>query len=88
MTCTSSSGTDICKINSSGIKGSYSAFNAPLIIPVNTSGYSAMKSPTSYSYSQVSNFLEKGIIYIYTGCRVKLKEENHILLELHGELLI
>ena len=69
MTCTSSSGTYTCTINSSGVKGSYSASNAPLVMPVNTSGYSAMKAPTSYSYSSVSNFLEKGIIYIYAGCR-------------------
>ena len=69
MTCTSSSGTYTCAINSSGTKGSYSASNAPLVMPVNTSGYSAMKTPTSYSYSTVSNFLEKGIIYIYAGCR-------------------
>ena len=69
MTCTESSGKYTCSINSSGTKGSYSASNAPFVIPVNTSGYSAMKAPTTYSYSTVSSFLEKGIIYIYAGCR-------------------
>ena len=69
MTCTESSGKYTCSINSSGTKGSYTASNAPLVMPVNTSGYSAMKAPTSYSYSTVSSFLEKGIIYIYAGCR-------------------
>ena len=69
MTCTESSGKYTCEINSSGTKGSYTAKNAPLVMPVNTSGYSAMKAPTSYSYSQVSSFISKGIIYIYAGCR-------------------
>ena len=38
-------------------------------MPVNTSGYSAMKAPTSYSYSTVSSFISQGIIYVYAGCR-------------------
>jgi len=69
MTCTEASGTYSCSINTSGTKGSYTATNAPLVMPVNTSGYSAMKAPTSYSYNTVSSFIEKGIIYIYAGCR-------------------
>jgi len=69
MTCSSSSSKYSCTINSSGKKGSYTASNAPFVMPVDTSGYSAMKAPTSYSYNKVSNFLAKGIIYIYAGCR-------------------
>ena len=69
MTCSESSGKYTCEINPSGTKGSYTAKNAPLVIPVNTSGYSAMKAPTSYSYNTVSSFISKGIIYIYAGCR-------------------
>ena len=69
MTCTKGSSTYTCSINSSGKKGSYTASNAPFVMPVNTSGYSAMKAPTSYSYSTVSSYLSKGIIYIYAGCR-------------------
>ena len=69
MTCTESNGAYTCSINTSGSKGSYTASNAPLVMPVNTSGYSAMKAPTSYSYNSVSSFIEKGIIYIHAGCR-------------------
>ena len=69
MTCTESNGAYTCSINTSGSKGSYTASNAPLVMPVNTAGYSAMKAPTSYSYNSVSSFIEKGIIYIYAGCR-------------------
>ena len=71
MTCTQGSSTYTCSINSSGTKGSYTSKNAPFVMPVNTPGYSAMKAPTSYSYNTVSAFLEKGIIYIYAGCRGK-----------------
>jgi len=79
MTCTKGTSTYTCSINSSGTKGSYNDKNAPFVMPVNTSGYSAMKAPTSYSYSTVSSFMQKGIIYIYAGCEDDLKEENHIM---------
>ena len=80
MTCTSSGSTYSCSINSSGTKGSYTSKNAPFVMPVNTSGYSAMKAPTSYSYSTVSNFLEKGIIYIYAGCRGRYESSSTTIL--------
>ena len=38
-------------------------------MPINTSGYSAQKAPTSYSYSTVNTFLAEGLIYVYAGCR-------------------
>ena len=69
MTCIGSGDSYSCTINSSGTKGSYTASNAPIVMPVNTSGYSAMKAPTSYSYSTVSSFISQGIIYVYAGCR-------------------
>ena len=80
MTCTSSGSTYSCSINSSGTKGSYTAKNAPFVMQVNTSGYSAMKAPTSYSYNTVSNFLEKGIIYIYAGCRGRYESSSTTIL--------
>ena len=77
LTCTESEGKYNCKINSSGKKGSYTAKNAPMVMPVNTPGYSAMKAPTSYDYRTVSEFLQKGIIYIYAGCRGKYDEQTN-----------
>ena len=89
MTCTKGSSTYTCSINSSGTKGSYTAKNAPFVMPVNTSGYSAMAAPTSYSYSTVSNFIEKGIIYIYMLDAEEdmkdLKQAILIIQELLGE---
>ena len=71
MTCIELTSTSkyACKTNSTGTKGSYTATNAPFVMPVQTSGYSAMEAPTSYDYNTVSSFIEKGIIYIYAGCR-------------------
>ena len=45
-----------CSINKSGKKGSYTAINAPIVFPVDTPGYFAMKSPTEYKYSDVSTY--------------------------------
>ena len=73
MTCSESNEKYTCTINSSGKKCSYTAKNAPLVMPVNTPGYSAMKAPTSYSYNTINSFVSKGIIYIYAGCRGRLE---------------
>ena len=69
LTCTQSGEKYSCEINSSGKKDSFTASTAPIVMPVNTPGYSAMKAPTSYSYNTVSEFMTKGIIYLYAGCR-------------------
>ena len=89
MSCTQGSSTYTCSINSSGKKGSYTASNAPFVMPINTSGYSAQKAPTSYSYSTVSSFLSKGLIYIYMQeveeDMKELKQVIRIIQEPHGE---
>ena len=58
-----------CDMNKSGKKGWFSASNAPIVFPVETPGYSAMKAPTSYKYETVSAYVTKGIIFAYAGCR-------------------
>ena len=59
MTCTQSSGLYTCTVNSSGTKGSYTASNAPLVFPVNTSGYSAMKLQLHILIIQLALSLKK-----------------------------
>ena len=63
-----SDGTYTCTINSAGSTGEYTGSNAPMVLPVNTSGYSAMKPPTGYT-SNVEKYTSAGMIYIYAGCR-------------------
>ena len=69
LTCTQSGEKYSCEINSSGKKESFTASTAPIVMPVNTPGYSAMKAPTTYEYNTVSEFIKQGIIYLYAGCR-------------------
>jgi hypothetical protein len=62
-------GTFTCTVNASGKVGNYTASSAPIVLPVNTPGYSAQKAPTSYSYNGLSDYLSAGFIYVYAGMR-------------------
>lgn len=64
-----SDGTYACTINKEKTVGGYTAESAPIVMPVNTAGYSAQKAPTSYSYSGLSSYLDAGYIYVYAGMR-------------------
>ena len=46
----------------------FTAETAPIVIPVNTAGYSAQAAPTGYS-SGTSTYTDEGFIYLYAGCR-------------------
>ena len=68
MTATDNgNGTYTCEINSAGSIGSYTADTAPIVIPVNTPGYSAM-APLS-SYSSFTEYTNEGFVYVHAGCR-------------------
>jgi hypothetical protein len=41
----------------------------PVVIPVNTPGYSASAAPTEYDYSSVSSYLKAGFVYVQPGIR-------------------
>ena len=78
LSCTSSSSSKYtCTVNSSGTVGSYKASTAPIVMPINTAGYSAQKGPTSYSYSGLSDYLNAGLIYVYAGCRGRHEGESY-----------
>ncbi len=66
-------GTYTCIVNESGAVGEYTALTAPLILPVNTPGYSAMNAPTGYDssmgYGSISDYTSAGIIVIFAGAR-------------------
>lgn len=61
-------GTYTCEINSQAEIEGYTAENAPIVIPVDTPGYSAMAAPADY-VSAVSEYTSKGFIYVKAGCR-------------------
>ena len=66
-------GTYTCSVNENGAAGQYTAVTAPLILPVNTPGYSAMAAPTGYSssmgYGSISDYTNAGMIVIFAGAR-------------------
>ena len=61
-------GTFTCKINNQVAVKGYTAASAPIVIPVNTPGYSAIKAPTDYVTASVS-YTSTGFIYVAAGCR-------------------
>lgn len=62
-------GTYTCTANPDGTVNGFTAETAPMMMPVNTAGYSAQAAATSYSYSSVSAYLDAGYVYAYSGCR-------------------
>lgn len=62
-------GTYTCTSNPDGTVNGFTAETAPMMMPVNTAGYSAQAAATSYSYSSVSTYLDAGYVYVYSGCR-------------------
>ncbi len=69
LTCSENSGKYKCEVNKSGKKGSYTGANAPIVMPVDTPGYAAMRPPTTYNYEKVSAYVSQGLIYAFAGCR-------------------
>ena len=60
-------GTFTCEIDPSAMVGSYTADNAPIVMPINTPGYSAMAALTEYA--SYSDYTDQGFVYVYAGCR-------------------
>nr|WP_217934186.1 subtype A tannase [Enterocloster clostridioformis] len=61
-------GTFTCEVNAAGSAGGFTAETAPIVIPVETPGYSAMAAPTGY-VSSTSAYTDAGFVYVYPGCR-------------------
>ena len=62
-------GTYTCTIDPDGTVNGFTAETAPMMLPINTAGYSAQAAATAYSYSSVSTYLDAGYVYVYSGCR-------------------
>lgn len=59
------------KINGQGVVNGYSAKSAPMVFPVDTPAYSAVKAPTTFNYNSVASYLKAGFIYVQAGLRGK-----------------
>lgn len=66
-------GTWTCVKLDNAACGDYIADTAPVILPVNTPGYSAMSAPESYDsnfgYGSVTDYTKEGMILAVAGCR-------------------
>lgn len=60
-------GTYTCELNADGEVNGYTAATAPVVMPINTPGYSAQKALTEYT--DVSSYTEAGFVYVHAGCR-------------------
>lgn len=62
-----SDGTYTCEISEEGEVNGFTAATAPIVMPINTPGYSAQSALTDYT--SVSDYMEAGFIYAHAGCR-------------------
>lgn len=60
-------GSYTCEINEDGSAGSYTAADAPVVMPINTPGYSAQDALSEYS--DFTEYLNEGFVYVHAGCR-------------------
>jgi len=64
-----SDGTYTCTIKKDAKVGNYTATEAPIVMPINTPGYSSCTAPTSYNAEEVKQYTNAGFIYLNAGCR-------------------
>ncbi len=70
LTCTSNDdNTYSCTINKNSKVKNYTPKTAPIVMPVDTPGYSS--NPALDEYKSVWEYTNEGFIYIYAGCRGK-----------------
>jgi len=60
-------GTYTCELNETGEVNEYTAATAPMVMPINTPGYSAQNALTEYT--NVSSYTNAGFVYVHAGCR-------------------
>lgn len=62
-----SDGTYTVTLNEDATVGNYTASTAPIVMPINTPGYSAQEALTDYT--DVSEYTSAGFVYVHAGCR-------------------
>ena len=60
-------GTYTCELNTSAKLNGYTATTAPIVMPINTPGYSAQSALTEYK--SVTDYTSQGFVYVHAGCR-------------------
>ena len=60
-------GTYTCDIDASAKVNNYTAETAPIVMPVETPGYTAQAALTEYT--SLTDYTEAGFVYVHAGCR-------------------
>lgn len=60
-------GTYTCEVNLDAAVNGYTAETAPIIMPIETPGYSAQAALTAYT--SLTEYMEAGLVYVHAGCR-------------------
>ena len=60
-------GTYTCSINTEATVNGYTASTAPIVMPINTPGYSAQSALSEYT--DVTDYTTAGFVYVHAGCR-------------------
>ena len=68
-TANSDGTTYTATLDPKGSVGAYSARTAPIVVPVNTPGYSAQAPAAAYDYDDVAQYLAAGFVYVWPGMR-------------------
>lgn len=57
-----------CNLNPNGMKNRWTAYTAPIVMPIETPGYSACKALTEYT-DEAKTYTDEGFIYVFSGAR-------------------
>lgn len=60
-------GTYTCEVDSTATVGTFTSASAPIVMPINTPGYSAQAALTEYA--SYASYTDKGFVYVHAGCR-------------------
>ena len=60
-------GTYTCIVNATAMVNGYAAKTAPIVMPIETPGYSAMAALAAYT--NVTQYTGEGFVYVHAGCR-------------------
>lgn len=60
-------GTYTCELDTGASLNGYTADTAPIVMPINTPGYSAQSALTAYT--SVTDYTSQGFVYVHAGCR-------------------
>ena len=60
-------GTYTCEVNADAKVNDYTAQSAPIVMPIETPGYSAQAPLTGYT--SLTEYMDAGFVYVHAGCR-------------------